>query len=167
MGSSSKEMNQETFKAYSDADWAGNKEDRKSTSGYLFEITGGPVSWLSKKQDAVALSTAEAEYVALSSGTEECVWMRRLNSELGNPPKGPTTILEDNQSSITMARNPQFHGRAKHTNTRHHFIREEVKNGTVELEYCPTHEMVADMLTKGLVQQRFCVLREKAGIVPL
>ena len=156
-----------TCKAYSDADWAGDKEDRKSTSGYLFQIAGGPVSWRGKKQDTVALSTAEAEYVALSSATQECVWMRRLNSELGNPPEGPTTILEDNQSSIAMARNPQFHGRAKHIDIRHHFIREEVKIGTIELEYCPTHEMVADMLTKGLAQQRFCVLREKAGIVPL
>ena len=116
-----------TCKAYSDADWAGDKEDRKSTSGYLFQIAGGPASWRSKKQDTVALSTAEAEYVALSSATQECVWMRRLNSELGNPPKGPTTILEDNQSSIAMARNPQFHRRAKHINIRHHFIREEVK----------------------------------------
>ena len=89
----------------------------------------------------MALSTAEAEYVALSSATQECVWMRRLNSELGNPPKGPTTILEDNQSSIAMARNPQFHRRAKHLDIRHHFIREEVKNGTIKLEYYPTHEM--------------------------
>ena len=85
------------------------------------------MSWRSKKQDTVTLSTAEAEYVALSSATQECVWMRRLNSELGNPPKGPTTILEDNQFSIAVARNAQFHRRAKHIDIRHHFIREEVK----------------------------------------
>ena len=157
----------ERCKAYSDADWAGDKDDRKSTSGYLFQIASGPVSWRSKKQDTVALSTAEAEYVALSSATQECVWMRQLTSELGDPPEGPTTILEDNQVSIAMARNPQFHGRAKHIDTKHHFVREQVSNGTIKLKYCPTHEMVADMLTKGLGQQRFCVLREKAGIVPL
>ena len=71
-------MNQEpvTCKAYSDADWVGDMEDRKSTLGYLFQIAGGPVSWRSKKQDTMALSTAEAEYVALSSATQECVWMR-------------------------------------------------------------------------------------------
>lgn len=91
---------------YSDADWAGDKEDRKSTSGYIFQIAGGPVSWRSKKQDTVALSTAEAEYVALSSAAQECVWLRRLNSELGNLSEGSTTILEDNQSCIAMARNP-------------------------------------------------------------
>ena len=83
--------------------------------------------------------------------------MRRLNSELGNPPDGPTTILEDNQSSIAMAKNPQFHGRAKHIDIRHHFIREQGTSETVELECCPTHEMVADMLTKGLAS---CVKRQ-------
>ena len=109
---------------YSDADWAGDKDDRKSTSGYLFQVARGPVSWRSKKQDTVALSTAEAEYAALSSAAQECVWIRRLNSDLENPPKGPTTILEDNQSSIAMAKNPQFHGRAKHIDIKCHFIRE-------------------------------------------
>ena len=112
-------------------------------------------------------TTAEAEYVALSSATQECVWMRQLNSELGNLPERPTTILEDNQASIAMARNPKFHRRAKHIDVKHHFVREQVSNGTIELKYCPTHKMVADMLTKGLAQQRFCVLQEKAGIVSL
>ena len=81
---------------YSDADWAGDQQDRKSTSGYLFQIAGGPISWRSKKQDTVALSTAEAEYVALSFAAQKTVWLRRLTSELKNPPIGPTTILEDN-----------------------------------------------------------------------
>jgi len=152
---------------YSDADWAGDKEDRRSTSGYIFQIAGGPVSWRSRKQDTVALSTAEAEYVALSSAAQECVWMRRLNTELGNPPQGPTTILEDNQSSIAMARNPQYHGRVKHIDIKHHFVREQVSSGTIELKYCPTNEMLADMLTKGLAQQQFCLLRAKAGMAPL
>ena len=150
---------------YSDADWAGDPDDRKSTSGYMFLIAEGPVSWKSRKQSTVALSTAEAEYVALSTAVQECVWMRRLLSELGNQPDGPTTILEDNQSSIVMARNPQFHGRAKHIDIKHHFVRELVSNGSVELQYCPTSEMLADVLTKGLAQQQFSTLRRKAGIV--
>ena len=151
---------------YCDADWAGDMDDRKSTSGYVFQIAGGPVSWRSKKQGTVALSTAEAEYVALSSAVQECVWMRRLLAELGNPSGGPTTILEDNQSSIAMARNPQFHGRAKHIDIKHHFVRERVSDGLIELKYCPTNEMVADILMKGLAQQQFSFLREKTGIVP-
>lgn len=105
--------------------------------------------------------------MALSSAAQECVWLRRLNSELGYLSEGSTTILEDNQSCIAMARNPQFHGRVKHIDIKHHFIREKVNNGTIELKYCPTHEMVADMLTKGLAEQQFCFLRERAGIVPL
>lgn len=152
---------------YSDADWAGSLDDRKSTSGYIFQVSGGPVSWRSKKQETVALSTAEAEYVALSSASQECVWMRKLVSELGTPPEGPTVIMEDNQSCISMARNPQFHGRAKHIDIKHHFIREQVNSGAVDLQYCPTGEMLADILTKGLPQQQFSILREKAGIAPL
>ena len=151
---------------YSDADWAGDADDRKSTSGYLFLIAGGPVSWKSRKQSTVALSTAEAEYVALSTAVQECIWMQRLLSDLGNPPDGPTTILEDNQSSIAMARNPQFHGRAKHIDIKHHFVREQVTNGSIELQYCPTNDMLADILTKGLAQQQYSILRERAGIVP-
>ena len=154
------------MQGYSDADWAGDTDDRKSTSGYMFLIAGGPVSWKSRKQNTVALSTAEAEYVALSTATQECMWMQKLLSELGNPPDGPTTILEDNQSSIAMARNPQFHGRAKHIDIKHHFVREQVTNGSIALQYCPTNDMLADILTKGLAQQQYSILRERAGIVP-
>ena len=150
---------------YSDADYAGDADDRKSTSGYLFLIAGGPVSWRSRKQSTVALSTAEAEYIALSTAAQECVWFKKLLSELADQPDGPVTILEDNQSSIAMAKNPKFHGRAKHIDVKHHFIREQVTNGLVELRYCPTNEMFADILTKGLSLQQFASLREKAGLV--
>lgn len=92
---------------YSDSDWAGDHDDRKSTSGNIFQSASGAISWRSKKQDCVA----EAEYVALSSATLEAVWLRKLATDLGNPPKEPTTIYEDNQSAIAMSKNPQFHGR--------------------------------------------------------
>ena len=150
--------------AFSDADWAGDIGDRKSTSGYMFCIAGGPVSWRSKKQSTVALSTAEAEYVALSSAAQECVWMRRLNSELGNSRGEPTTVMEDNQSCIVMAKNPQHHGRSKHIDIKYHFVRELVENETIKLKYCPTKEKIADILTKGLNREQFCYLRKKAGI---
>ena len=152
---------------YSDADWAGDREDRRSTSGYLFQIAGGPVSWKSRKQESVALSTAEAEYIALSSAAQETVWIRRLVTELGNEPEGPTTLMEDNQSSIAMAKNPQFHGRAKHIDIRHHFIRERVNEGDIQLVYCPTGDMIADMLTKGLNRYQLKNLMDRAGIRPL
>ena len=150
---------------YCDADWAGDIEDRKSTSGYIFCIAGGPVSWRSKKQATVSISTAEAEYVALSSAAQECVWMRRLNLELENSQDGPTTIMEDNQSCIAMAKNPQYHGKAKYIDIKHHFVRELVGDESIKLEYCPSKEMIADFLTKGLLREQFCYLCEKAGIV--
>lgn len=146
---------------YSDADWAGDREDRRSTSGYVFQIAKGPVSWRSKKQTTVALSTAEA---ALSSAAQESIWLRKLISDLGHPPDGPTTILEDNQSAIAMARNPQFHGRAKHIDIRHHFIRQLVEDESIKLVYCPTEEMVADILTKGTAAPQMTKMRDLLGV---
>ena len=99
---------------YSDADWAGDVNDRKSTSGYLFQISGGAVTWSTKKQSCVALSTAEAEYIALASAAQEAVWLRQLTAYLGYSSKMETIIYEDNQLAISMTKNPQFHGKAKH-----------------------------------------------------
>ena len=153
---------------FSDADWAGDQQDRKSTSGYLFQLAGGPVSWKSQRQGCVALSTAEAEYMALSFAAQETVWLRKLLTEFGCELSGPTIlIMEDNQSAIAMANNPQFHGRAKHIDIRHHFIRERVSHGDIRLNYCPTGDMIADMLTKGLHQHRLKDLMGRAGIRPL
>ena len=114
----SKGTETDTLIGYSDADWGGNCNDYKSTSGYLFLIGGTAVTWKSKKQSCVALSTAEAEYMALSSAAQEAIWMRELNSDLKNKPSQPTLIYEDNQSAISIAKNPQFHGRSKHINIK-------------------------------------------------
>ena len=159
--------NTDELHGYSDSDWAGDLDDRKSTSGYLFRLSGAPISWRSRKQTSVALSTAEAEYVSLSSATQEVMWLRRLTSELKNGPTKATVLYEDNQSAIAMTRKAQFHGRAKHIAIRHHFVREKVSEGVVELKYCPTDRMIADMLTKGLSCAVFERLRNEAGIIPL
>ena len=135
---------------FSDADWAGDLDDRKSTSGYIFQLRGTAISWRSKKQACVALSTAEAKYIALASTAQEAVWVRQLLTDLRSYPEKATRIYEENQSAICLAKNPQFHGRAKPIGIKYHFIREQVENGNVELSYCRTEEMVADMLTKGL-----------------
>jgi len=108
---------------FSDADWAGDQDDRRSTTGNVFLLGGGAVSWLSKKQSTVALSTAEAEYVALSQAAQECVWLRRLLSDLGMDAT-PVVILEDNQGAIAIAKNPVDHSRTKHIDIRYHYIRE-------------------------------------------
>ena len=105
--------------------------------------------------------------MALSSAAQEAVWLRQLTTELGSSPETATIIFEDNQSAIAMTRNPQFHGRAKHIAIKYHFIREQVSKGTIELKYCPSNQMLADMFTKGLSREQFCNLRSQAGIMEL
>ncbi|KAG2852515.1 Retrovirus-related Pol polyprotein from transposon TNT 1-94 [Phytophthora cactorum] len=141
------------FRGYSDADWAGDLADRKSTSGYTFMLMGAPVSWGSKKQSSVSLSTSEAEYIALSLAIQEVKWIHRLLCEIlaATNETGPELkIREDNQSCIKMTKNPVNHGRAKHIDIKYHHIRDEVKRGEVKLEYCETSVMLADIMTKAL-----------------
>lgn len=153
----------ETLVGFSDADWAGDQDDRRSTTGNVFLLSGGAVSWLSKKQNTVALSTAEAEYVALSQAAQECTWLTRLLSDLGMDVT-PTVILEDNQGAIAIAKNPVDHSRTKHIDIRYHYIRECVQNGQIQLQYCPTDDMRADILTKPLPKQKFEYLRREIGL---
>ena len=129
----------------------------------MVELSHGAAG--SKK--TIALSTAEAEYLALSSASQECMWLRQLQWELDDPLMSPTIIFEDNQATIAMTKNPKFHGRAKHIDIRHHFVREQVAQGTLEIQYCPTTEMIADMMTKGLNREQFMKQRTNAGIVEL
>ena len=128
---------------------------------------GGPVSWSSRKQTSVALSTSEAEYVALASSAQEALWLRQLLSELTKTPHQMITINEDNQSAICLSKNPQFHGRSKHISLKHHFVRDHVKEGSIEVKYCRTDEMIADMLTKGISGEQFVKLRRMTNIQEL
>ena len=115
-------------------------------------------------QPCVALSTTEAEYIALSSASQEAIWLQEFYQQLDPTQKGPTLIFEDNQSTIAMSKNPQFHGRAKHIGIKFHFIREQVSNKKVELNYRQTDGMIADMLTKGLGPKKFVKFREFFGL---
>ena len=118
----------------------------------------------SRKQACVALSTAEAQYIALASAAQEAVWVRQLLTDLRSSQEEATRIYEDNQSAICLAKNPQFHGRAKHIGIKYHFIREQVENGNGKLSYCRTEEMVADMLTKGLGREQLRKLQKDVWI---
>ena len=153
-----------TCVGYSDANWAGDLDDRKSTSGYVFQISNAAICWRSKKQSCVALSTAEAEYMALASATQEAIWLQQLLTDLKSKPNGSMLIFEDNQAAICMAKNAQYHGRAKHIDIKYHFIREHIAKATVKLEYCPSEEMIADIFTKGLSAALFTKLRKMLGV---
>lgn len=136
---------------YCDADWARDPEERKSTSGYVFLFAGGPISWKVKKQAVVALSSAEAEYLAVSLCAKEAIWMRHLFNEINRPyGETPTTIYVDNQAAIKMSQNPVYHSRTKHIDIPVHHIRDEVSKRRIELEYVPGIENPADVFTKPL-----------------
>ena len=150
---------------YSDADWAGDKSDRKSTSGYCFLLSGGLISWRTNKQSCVALSTAEAEYVALSSASQEGIWLKTLLNDLKLvTDKGPMLIFEDNQSAICLAKNPRNHPKTKHISIKFHYIRELIESGEITVQYCPSSEMLADIFTKGLSSEKFNKLRLMLGV---
>ena len=125
-----------------------------STSGNLFTLNGSPVSWKPKLQSTVALSTAEAEYVALCAAAKEAIFLRTLLYEIKIPHSQPTEIKEDNQSCIALKRIPICNERTKHIDIRYHFTREKVLNIEILVRYCPTENMIADILTKPLPAPR-------------
>jgi Reverse transcriptase (RNA-dependent DNA polymerase)/GAG-pre-integrase domain len=154
---------------YTDADWAGDKGTRRSTSGYTFNIGSGAISWSSKRQPTVALSTCEAEYVAQTQAVKEAIWLKGLLVELSdmhNNELSPSAVIlyADNQGAIALAKNPVFHGRTKHIDIQHHFVREKVESGDVHFEYIPTEQQVADGLTKPLSRGSFEAFRKALGV---
>ena len=140
---------------FSDADWAGCVDSRKSTSGYAFFLGKSLISWASKKQSIVALSSTEAEYVALCSATQETVWLRNLLQDIGLSQKEPTCVAEHNQGAMCLAKNPKDHNRTKHIDIKYHYTRQVVEENKMRLDYVPTGQMVADTLTKGLPESKF------------
>ena len=149
---------------YVDADWAGDRSDRKSTSGYLFKLGEGVISWISKKQISVALSSTEAEYIAASLASQELVWLRQLLSDLHIPCIESTTLYEDNQGCIKIASNEKINARTKHIDVRHHHLRDLQFRGIINLEYCPSDQMLADIMTKPLTRDKLYNLRDKIGL---
>lgn len=134
---------------YVDADWGSNNLDRKSYTGYAFFLGGSAISWESKRQGNVALSSTEAEYIALTTAAKEAVYLKRLMKEIGmSGYENATVLYGDNLSAQHLARNPIYHARSKHIDIRYHFVREAVANKEIELKYICTNDMVADVLTK-------------------
>ena len=140
-----------SLSGYSDSDW-GSSDDRKSMTAYCFKLSPNSslVSWCSKKQQTVALSTCESEYMALSAAVQECMFLKQLLSSMSENEVVPVCIHSDNKGTIDLAKNPVHHKRSKHIDIRHHFIREHVKNGNVILKYIPSTENCADLFTKAV-----------------
>jgi hypothetical protein len=146
------------LQGYTDADWQGDLDHRKSTSGYLFTLAGGAISWCSKKQDSVALSSMEAEYIAASEAVKEAVWLKEFLSSLKivDSVNKPVTVYCDNQAALKVSRDPRFHSKSKHIEGRYHYIRDVINRlKLVCLEFLPSVDMVADPLTKSLSQVVF------------
>lgn len=147
---------------YCDADWAGSVDDRRSTTGCVILLDGAPVIWLSKKQATVALSTAEAEYMAMSAAVTELKWARQLLTEIGSKPDEPIDVYSDNQAAVSIATSPSVsHTRTKHIDLRHHFVRECIDAGLIRLRWIRSNEQLADVFTKGLNRQQHAELTHK------
>jgi hypothetical protein len=152
---------------YSDSDFGGDADDRKSTTGVIFFMGDMPISWQSQKQKAVALSTCEAEYMAGAVGACQAVWLVRLLSDIAGVKIQLPMMKMGNQSAIALSKNPVLHDRSKHIETKYHFIRKCVEDGRIRLDYVSTQEQLADVLTKSLGRTRFCELRDKIGLIKL
>uniref|UniRef100_A0A2N9GX95 Uncharacterized protein n=1 Tax=Fagus sylvatica TaxID=28930 RepID=A0A2N9GX95_FAGSY len=150
---------------YCDSDWAGDMDDRKSTTGFVFYMGDTTFTWTSKKQPIVTLSTCEAEYVAATSSVCHAVWLRSLLKELHMSQEEATEIFVDNKSALALAKNPVFHDRSKHIDTRYHFIRECIARKEVQLEFVKSQDQVADIFTKPLKYDTFYKLRALLGVI--
>jgi len=148
---------------YSDADWAGNANDRKSTLGGCFYVGNNLVAWMSRKQSSISLSTAEAEYIVAGSYCTQLLWMKKLICDYGFTQD--TMIINcDNTSAINISKNPVKYFRTKHIDIRHHFIRDLVESRVVSLSFIPTDNQLADILTKPLHGSRFESLRKAIDV---
>lgn len=156
-----------TVDGFADADWGGCKVTRKSTSGAIFLVAGGAVSWRSKKQTCVATSTCEAEYIATCLATKESIWLARLMADLLNQEKPSQVLIKvDNHGAIDTSYNTSINQRNKHIDLQYHFVRDAVHSNRIRVQHCPTSEQIADTLTKPLDRVQFEKLRTMAGIRP-
>ena len=155
----------DTLSAFSDADYAGDTDTRRSTSGFVFMFNQGAITWSSRRQNCVALSTMESEYIAASDSSREAVWLRRLTAQIGAVQKSPTNLYCDNKSAIAITHNPEHHSRSKHIDVKYHFLRDQQSNGTINISHISSESQLADIFTKPLSSNRFCILRSQLGVV--
>lgn len=145
---------------YSDSDYASDIESRKSTTGYIFLMNDGPITWASRKQQTIALSTMEAEFMAACDATKELLWLKQFLSELDEL-QNCITLFIDNQAAIKLICNPVYHQRSKHIDIKYKFVREMVERGFIDVRYIKSANQLADFLTKSLPSSKFCFNRDQ------
>jgi hypothetical protein len=148
-----------------DADWASNVSDRRSTSGFMLSFGSGDISWSSKKQPTVALSSTEVEYRSAAIVACEVVWLQKLLSDLGQSVDAPVVIYCDNISSILLANNPVYHARTKHIEVHYHFIRKKVLAKEIDLIHVSIEDQVVDIFTKALGTDKLRKFRKMLGVL--
>ena len=150
--------------AYSDSDWGGDLDKRRSRTGFVIRLNDSPVTWMSKLQTPIALSSTESEYVALSLCARDVIWCRYLLEQMGFTQIQPTTIFEDNLACIKIAESQKVPPGTKHVEIKYHFIKDKIGSEEISLKYESTHEMLADILTKALTFVKFSKHRNTLGI---
>lgn len=149
---------------FTDSDWAGDVDNRKSTFGFVFCLGFGPITWSCKKQHAHTLSSTEVEYRVVVHASQDILWLRQLMTEFGFPPDCPTVLWCDNQSAIHISCNLVEHQCTKHIELHIHFIRQQIQGGILSLEYIPTDVQVADIFTQPFASPRYLQLRSMLGV---
>jgi hypothetical protein len=162
-GPANEDSENNIFHGFVDATFA-NADDYKSTTGYVFLVAGGAITWKSKKQTIITMSSTESEYVALSEAGREAFWLRNPYDELGFPQMGPTVTKSDNEGSVILSHNPQFHARTKHIKIRHHWVRDLVNDKVLNMQSCRDPEQTADILTKPLPKPKHQRHRYEVGM---
>lgn len=152
------------LKGFCDADWASDLDERRSTSGYIYTMQAGAISWATKRQKTIALSTTEAEFMSMVSAIQELVWLRRLYTQLVPNEPVQITLNCDNKSAIAYATNNNYSAQTKHIEIRANFIKEKVESGIIKLLYLQTDHNVADFLTKGVTTAKQILFSSKIGL---
>jgi hypothetical protein len=154
-----------TLVGFTDSDFAGDVDSRKSTSGVFFFLNTSPIAWQSTKQSMVAQSSCEAEYVAAVNGACQALCLSRVLGELEGGEIGVPALLVDNQSAVGLIKNPVLSGRSKHIEVKYHLVRESAEQGKIEVKQVRTDDQLGDILTKALGRLKFQEMRSRIGMI--